>query len=92
VTGGPTRAPGLSTHDQRAWCLLRHVHPELRPYAFNFFPRGAVRRVNEPVPKGEFGGDLLQQARGPNDQPCCTILWETNRSKKLDIRVARQAS
>jgi hypothetical protein len=71
---------------------LQHVHLELRAYAFDFFARGAVRRVKEPVPKGEFGGDLLQQVRGPTDQPCCTILWETNRTKKLDIRVARQAS
>jgi hypothetical protein len=35
----------------------------------------------EPVPKGEFGGDVLQRVAGPLGQPCGTILWETKRTK-----------
>jgi hypothetical protein len=34
-----------------------------------------------PVPKGEFGGDVLQTVRGPTGDPCGTILWETKRTK-----------
>ena len=41
------------------------------------FPRDVI----EPVPKGEFGGDVLQRVSGPLDQPCGTILWESKRTK-----------
>ena len=35
----------------------------------------------EPVPKGEFGGDILQRVVGPGAQVCGTILWESKRTK-----------
>ena len=35
----------------------------------------------EPVPKGEFGGDVLQRVIGPTGQACGTILWESKRTK-----------
>ena len=35
----------------------------------------------EPVPKGEFGGDVLQRVRGPNGQDCGTVLWVSKRTK-----------
>jgi hypothetical protein len=35
-----------------------------------------------PVPKGEFGGDVLQQVAGPQGQPCGTILWESKRTQR----------
>ncbi|WP_072397454.1 DUF2130 domain-containing protein [Hyphomicrobium sp. CS1GBMeth3] len=41
------------------------------------FPRDVI----EPVPKGEFGGDVLQRVMGPLDQSCGTILWESKRTK-----------
>ncbi|MGD0462737.1 MAG: DUF2130 domain-containing protein [Tepidisphaeraceae bacterium] len=41
------------------------------------FPRDVI----EPVPKGEFGGDVLHRVLGPLGQPCGTILWETKRTK-----------
>lgn len=41
------------------------------------FPRDVI----EPVPKGEFGGDVLQRVLGPHGQPCGTILWESKRTK-----------
>lgn len=41
------------------------------------FPRDEV----EPVPKGEFGGDLLHRVFGPNGQHCGTILWESKRTR-----------
>src|SRR5574338_22560 len=34
-----------------------------------------------PVPKGEYGGDLLQSVSGPSGRSCGTILWETKRTK-----------
>ncbi|MFC3071207.1 DUF2130 domain-containing protein [Phenylobacterium soli] len=33
------------------------------------------------VPKGEFGGDLIQRVRGPGGQVCGSILWEIKRTK-----------
>jgi hypothetical protein len=39
------------------------------------------RDVIEPVPKGEFGGDVMQRVFGPLDQHCGTILWESKRTK-----------
>lgn len=41
------------------------------------FPRDTI----QPVPKGEFGGDVLQRVIGPLDQICGTILWESKRTK-----------
>lgn len=41
------------------------------------FPRDTIR----PVPKGEFGGDVLQRVLGPTNQVCGTILWESKRTK-----------
>lgn len=35
----------------------------------------------EPVPKGEFGGDVLHRVASPAGQICGTILWETKRTK-----------
>lgn len=41
------------------------------------FPRDTI----QPVPKGEFGGDVLQRVVGPLNQVCGTILWESKRTK-----------
>jgi len=41
------------------------------------FPRDTIM----PVPKGEFGGDVLQRVVGPLNQICGTILWESKRTK-----------
>lgn len=35
----------------------------------------------EPVPKGEFGGDVLQRVVSPGGQRSGTILWESKRTK-----------
>ena len=35
----------------------------------------------EPVPKGEFGGDVLHRVVSPTGQNCGTILWESKRTK-----------
>lgn len=35
----------------------------------------------EPVPKGEFGGDVLQRVVGVTGRTCGTILWESKRTK-----------
>ncbi|MET0639176.1 MAG: DUF2130 domain-containing protein, partial [Hyphomicrobium sp.] len=37
--------------------------------------------VFEPVPKGEFGADLIQRVVGPSGAPCGAILWEMKRTK-----------
>ena len=41
------------------------------------FPLDSV----EPVPKGEFGGDILQRVTTPAGQRAGTILWESKRTK-----------
>ncbi len=41
------------------------------------FPYDAI----EPVPKGEFGGDVLHRVRTPSGQASGTILWEFKRTK-----------
>ena len=41
------------------------------------FPRDLI----DPVPKGEFGGDLIQRVVGPAGQVCGSILWEAKRTK-----------
>ena len=35
----------------------------------------------QPVPKGQFGGDLLHTVRDAAGQPCGTILWEFKRTQ-----------
>jgi hypothetical protein len=35
----------------------------------------------EPVPKGEFGGDIVQSVKSPGGQTSGTILWETKRTR-----------
>lgn len=37
--------------------------------------------IQEPVAKGEFGGDLIQKVIGPTGVICGSILWETKRTK-----------
>lgn len=41
------------------------------------FPQDLI----EPVPKGEFGGDVLHRVVGNGGGPCGTILWESKRTK-----------
>ena len=50
---------------------------ELENLLRNKFPFDAI----EPVPKGEFGGDVLHRVVGLNGQPSGTILWEFKRTK-----------
>jgi hypothetical protein len=50
---------------------------ELELWLSTKFPRDSI----QPVPKGEFGGDVLQRVCGPLGQPCGTILWESKRTK-----------
>jgi hypothetical protein len=40
-----------------------------------------ARDLIEPVPKGEFGGDLIQRVVGPAGQIVGSILWEAKRTK-----------
>lgn len=40
-----------------------------------------ARDIIEPVPKGEFGGDVLHRVIGPGGLHCGTILWESKRTK-----------
>jgi hypothetical protein len=35
----------------------------------------------EPVPKGEFGGDILHKVLSPSGQQCGTLIWESKRTK-----------
>ena len=50
---------------------------ELENLLRNKFPFDAI----EPVPKGEFGGDVLHRVVGPGGQSGGTILWEFKRTK-----------
>jgi hypothetical protein len=43
-----------------------------------------ARDLIEPVPKGEFGGDLIQQVVGPAGQVVGSILWEAKRTNWSD--------
>jgi hypothetical protein len=43
--------------------------------------KGFARDLIEPVPKGEFGGDLIQRVVGPAGQVVGSILWEAKRTK-----------
>ncbi|WFU45736.1 DUF2130 domain-containing protein (plasmid) [Bradyrhizobium sp. CB82] len=51
---------------------------ELESLLRNQFPRDLI----EPVPKGDFGGDVLHRVFGPGGQTCGTILWESKRTKR----------
>ena len=50
---------------------------ELEALLAQNFPMDIV----EPVPKGEFGGDILQQVLNSSGHTCGTILWESKRTK-----------
>ncbi len=50
---------------------------ELEQLLNSKFPRDMIL----PVPKGEFGGDVLHRVIGPLGQQCGTILWESKRTK-----------
>jgi hypothetical protein len=50
---------------------------ELEAILRTAFPRDSV----EPVPKGEFGGDVIHRVVGSAGQVCGTILWESKRTK-----------
>jgi hypothetical protein len=50
---------------------------ELESLLRDRFPRDLV----EPVPKGEFGGDIIHRVLGHAGQRCGTILWESKRTK-----------
>lgn len=50
---------------------------ELESLLRSRFPRDNI----EPVPKGEFGGDVIQKVIGPLNQHCGSILWEIKRTK-----------
>lgn len=50
---------------------------ELESLLRSRFPRDLI----EPVPKGEFGGDVIHRVLGPTGQPCGALLWESKRTK-----------
>jgi hypothetical protein len=50
---------------------------ELEELLSSKFPRDTIL----PVPKGEFGGDVLHRVIGPSGQACGAILWESKRTK-----------
>ena len=50
---------------------------ELEALLATRFPRDTI----QPVPKGEFGGDVLHRVVGTLGQQCGTILWESKRTK-----------
>jgi len=50
---------------------------ELEALLSTKFPRDTI----QPVPKGEFGGDVLHRVVGTLGQQCGTILWESKRTK-----------
>jgi len=50
---------------------------ELETLLRDRFPLDSI----EPIPKGEFGGDVLQRVTSPSGQPCGLILWESKRTK-----------
>jgi len=50
---------------------------ELESLLRNRFPQDLI----EPVPKGEFGGDILQRVPSSAGQFLGTILWECKRTK-----------
>ena len=50
---------------------------ELEDLLARKFPYDEIK----PVPKGEFGGDIIQNVMSPNGKICGSILWETKRTK-----------
>ena len=50
---------------------------ELEQLLASRFPRDTIT----PVPKGEFGGDVVQAVMSPFGAACGTILWESKRTK-----------
>ena len=58
----------------RGEVLEMHLEQQLRTR----FPTDDI----QPVPKGEFGGDLLHTVRDATGQPCGSILWEFKRTQK----------
>ncbi|MFZ5693953.1 MAG: DUF2130 domain-containing protein [Pseudomonadota bacterium] len=50
---------------------------ELEALLRSKFPQDVI----EPVPKGEFGGDVVHRVMNSFNQPCGTILWESKRTK-----------
>ncbi len=50
---------------------------ELEEMLKSKFPQDGI----EPVPKGEFGGDVIQRVFSSSGQVCGAILWETKRTK-----------
>jgi hypothetical protein len=52
------------------------------------FPRDLI----EPVPKAEFGGDVLHRVLGPIGQACGTILWEVRQTKNWSRWLAGEAA
>jgi hypothetical protein len=50
---------------------------ELEALLSEKFPQDTI----EPVPKGEYGGDVLQRVVSPFGQLCGTIIWESKRTK-----------
>jgi len=46
------------------------------------FPQDLI----EPVPKGEFGGDIVQRLRGTSTQYCGVLLWEVKTAKAWNER------
>jgi hypothetical protein len=55
-----------------------------------FLRQKFCRDIVDPVPKGEFGGDLVHRVVGPLGQICGTILWETKRTKNWsDVWLAK---
>ena len=50
---------------------------QLEAFLMDRFPRDHIH----PVPKGEFGGDVVQRIFNNLGQSCGTILWESKRTK-----------
>ncbi len=46
----------------------------------------------DPVPKGEYGGDIIQSVKGPIGQLCGKMLWESKRTKNWERRLVGQTS
>jgi hypothetical protein len=61
---------------------------ELKGLLRQKFPRDLL----EPVPKGEFGGDLIQRVVGPAGQICGSILWEASWADRRAAGPSRKAN
>ena len=59
--------------DGIGWGWLRSAYPAIAP--IGTFPQDLI----EPVPKGDYGGVVLQRILGPTGQQCGAILWESIR-------------